>query len=168
MFVAFDSLPAEARIWIFQSNRLLTGDETKVAESRLRSFTDEWAVHGTPLRTSYTIRYDHFIILAADESEQNASGCSIDSSVRSLKEIEEALGIQLFDRNMIAFLSHGKVVLIPMTGLKQNFQDGTLNEDTLTFNNLVSTKGELEKGWLVPAGATWLKRYMHKPLAKVK
>ena len=168
MFVPFESLPATSRVWIFQADRPLTADEMPVVEVRLRQFTDEWAVHGTPFDTSYLIRFNQFIILAADESRQNASGCSIDSSVRVLKEIEGLLGVQLFNRNLIAFKSGDNVVLIPLNELKQNFQSGILNEGTLTFNNLVSVKGDLETSWLVPAGETWVKRYIPNTLAKVK
>lgn len=168
MFVPFESLPPDARIWIFQSDRPLTADEKSLAEERLFEFTNEWAVHGNPFNTSYTIQHHHFIILAADESSQNASGCSIDSSVRVLKELEQQLGINLFDRNLIAFWADARVTLIPMKELKQKFESGILNEQSLAFNNLITTRGDLERTWLLPVGGTWLKRYVSNPLAKVK
>lgn len=168
MFVPFESLPPDARIWIFQTDRPLTAEEKNLAEDRLLEFTNEWAVHGNPFNTSYTIQHHHFIILAADESSQNASGCSIDSSVRVLKELEQLLKINLFDRNLIAFWTDAKVTLIPLAELKQKFQSGILNEQSLAFNNLISTRGDLERTWLLPAGETWLKRYLSNPLAKAK
>ncbi len=168
MFVPFESLPSDARIWIFQTDRPLTADEKRIAEERLHEFTNEWAVHGNPFNTSYTIQHHHFLILAADESSQNASGCSIDSSVRVLKELEQKLGVKLFDRNLIAFWADAKVTLIPLQELKQKFESGILNDQSLAFNNLINTKGDLERTWLLPAGETWLKRYVSKPLAKVK
>jgi hypothetical protein len=167
MFVPFSTLPDESRVWVFQANRRLTREESALAAERLRTFTDEWSVHGSPLRTSFRIEFDQFIILAADESAQNASGCSIDSSVRVLKSVEQALGIQLFERNLVAFKKAEEVMMLPVKELKQNFMDGILTEDTLTFNNLVPTKSAFEKEWITPAGATWLKRYMRDPLAKV-
>lgn len=168
MFVPFEKLPSSSRIWVFQANRPFTPGELEIADVRLRKFTDEWAVHGSPFDTSYSIRFDQFIVLAADESLQNASGCSIDSSVRVLKELEQLFGLELFDRNKVAFSIDGKVQLVPLQELKQNFQSGILNEETLSFNNLVATKEELEENWLVPAGKTWLKRYVSNPLAKVR
>ena len=168
MFIPFESLPSSSRIWIFQSDRPLTPEQLPKAETRLRQFTDEWSVHGVPLETSYTIKFNQFIILGADETRQNTSGCSIDSSVRVLKEIEGDLGNDLFNRNLVAFMSDGRVTIVPLKEIKQNFQDGILNAETLTFNNLVSTKGDFEKNWLVPAGETWLKRYIPNPLEKVK
>ena len=168
MFVPFQELPRSSRIWVFQANRPFTVEEERVAGIRLRQFTEEWMVHGSPFDTSYSIRFSQFIVLAADESTQGASGCSIDSSVRVLKELEKVLRIDLFDRNLVAFLIDERVQLVPLGELKQKFQDGMLNQDTLSFNNLVTTVEDLDERWLVPAGQTWLKRYMANPLAKVK
>ena len=168
MFVSFASLAPASRIWIFQANRPFAREELKLVENRLHQFTEEWAAHGVPLKTSFTVKFDQFIILAADDTHESPSGCSIDSSVRVLKELENALGIQLFDRDKVAFNPGKEIVLVPLGELKQKFQEGILNEETLAFNNLVSTKGEFEKSWVVPAGQTWLKRYIPNQLAKVK
>jgi hypothetical protein len=168
MFVPFESLPPTSRVWIFQADKPLTADQLPVAEARLRQFTDDWMVHGVPLPTSYTIRFGQFIVLAADETHQNTSGCSIDSSVRALKEVEALLGIELFDRNLVAFRPGKAVMVMPLNEVKQKFQQGILNAETPAFNNLVSTKREFEENWLVPAGKTWLKRYIPNTLEKVK
>lgn len=168
MFVSFDSLPRGSRVWIFQSNRGLTDQEVQVADTRLRAFTEEWVVHGSPLAASYSIRYNQFIILAADESDQTASGCSIDSSVRALRELENLMSIDLFDRNQVAFLVEGKVTLFPLKNLKEKFATGILSGETLTFNNLAGTIDELQNKWLLPAVETWVKRYIPNTLANVK
>ena len=121
-----------------------------------------------PLNASYRIDFNQFIVLSADESEQTASGCSIDSSVRVLKELEQTLGLNLFDRSRVVFKTPEGNLTLPLPEVKENFLNGILNEDSLTFNNLVKTKGELEAGWLVPARESWLRRYIPNPLAKVK
>lgn len=167
MYVPFESLPSNARVWIFQSSRPFTDRELELISDRLKSFTDEWNVHGMGLNTSFSISHRQFIVLSADESSQTASGCSIDSSVRVLKEIEQSLGVSLFDRDQVAFKTSEGVLTIPLAKLKENFANGILQEDTLTFYNLVNTKAQLEREWLVPVKDTWVKRYLRKPLAKV-
>ena len=168
MFVPFESLPPTARIWIFQAKRPFTDQETEIIIGRLRSFTSEWNVHGKPLEASFQIEFRQFIVLAADERGGTASGCSIDSSMRALKEVEQSLGLSLFDRDQIAFKTPKGIVTIPLAKLKENFANGIIGEDTLTFYNLVNTKTQLEHEWLVPAKDTWLKRYITNPLAKVR
>lgn len=165
MFVPFESLAPDSRIWIFQSTRQLSENDVNVAGSMLDAFTNSWAAHGTPLRTSYDIRHKYFIILAADESFNEASGCSIDESVHAIKELEQRLGTKLFDRQQTAFLLGDSIKLIALGDLKENFRQGIWNEGTLTFNNLVDLKKQLESQWIVPAGQTWLKRYL--PVQKI-
>ena len=137
-------------------------------KSKLQEFTERWVAHGVPLKTSFTIEFNQFIILAADEDHQSPSGCSIDGSVRVLKELEQLTGIRLFDRNLVAFKIDGQIILIPVDQLKLKFAEGTLNAKTLSFNNLVCSKSEFQEGWLQPAGKTWLKRYIPEDLVKMK
>lgn len=167
MFVPFESLPPDARIWIFQADRPFAPDERTDILKRLRAFTEEWSVHGMPLDTSFAVAFEQFIVLAADETQQSASGCSIDSSVRELKSLGASLGISLFERNQVAFKINDAVTLVPLQQLKDKFSSGILNGDTLTFNNLVATKAEFEQRWIVPAADTWLKRYIPDSVAKV-
>jgi hypothetical protein len=168
MFVPFDSLPDTSRVWIFQANRPFSPKELTRLEEALRRFTADWAAHGSPLKTSFVVKYDQFVILAADETHESPSGCSIDSSVHVLKSLEQELDVQLFDRNLIAFKTSDGIELIPLHELKRKFQDGILKEGTLTFNNVLTTKSALGSEWIVPAGDTWLKRYIPNALAKVK
>lgn len=160
MFVPFNSISPSSRIWIFQSDRKLTATEITYLHSHLRSFTERWAAHGQPLRASFDILYDQFIALAADEAYNSASGCSIDDSVRAIKQIEEHLQVGLFNRNIVAFKKSEDVVLVTLRDLKEKYEQGTWNGDTPTFNNLVSLKNQLETDWIVPAKNTWLKRYI--------
>ncbi|MEO5601110.1 MAG: hypothetical protein ABIR06_09300 [Cyclobacteriaceae bacterium] len=168
MFVPFASLSPESRIWIYQADRQMTSAELGVMKSKLQEFTEGWVAHGVPLKTSFTIEFNQFIILAADEDHQSPSGCSIDGSVRVLKELEQLTGIRLFDRNLVAFKIDGKIILIPVDQLKLKFAEGALNASTLSFNNLVSSKGQFHEGWLQPAGKTWLKRYIPEDMVKMK
>jgi hypothetical protein len=166
MFVPFQSISPTARVWIYQANRKFTNEENKTIASFLLAFTEQWSAHSQALKTSFDIRYDQFIILAADEDYNSASGCSIDSSVRAIKQIEQNIGVELFNRNLIAFFQKGIVDLIPLAELKQKYSSGAWNEDSLTFNNLVTVKDQLENGWLVKAGDTWLKRYLPSKVAQ--
>lgn len=168
MFFPFASMSPASRIWIFQADRPLTANKADTLADRLHTFTQAWAAHGNPLKTSFTIKYNQFIILAADEGHQQASGCSIDSAVRVIKEIEELTGTHFLDKNQVAFKINGNILMIPLQHLKQNFLDGMWDEATLTFNNLIDTKSALEDQWLVPAGKTWLKRYIPNEFVKLK
>lgn len=162
MFVPFDTLPDNARIWIYQTDRKFLPEEVKVITETTRHFCEDWSAHGHPLKTSFKIDHQQFLILAVDEASAGASGCSIDGSVRMLKKLQNDIGTDFFERTKIPFLIENEVTLISTSDLKKAFADGVLNSASLTFNILIATKGELEKGWVVPAGKTWLSKYLPK------
>lgn len=162
MYVPFEALPGHTRVWIYQSDRKFTPAEKNIISDTLRSFVDGWMVHGQPMQASFDIRYDQFIVLAADEDINAASGCSIDSSVRVIRDLGESLGADFFNRNNVAFRINDETVLLPLPELKQKSEEGYWRGETPAFNNLVNTKEDLQKNWLVASGTTWLKRYLPK------
>jgi len=164
MFVPFNSLTGDARVWIYQSDRAITFEEEKILSDILKAFCEQWEVHGKPMDTSFEIRHNRFVILAANDQ---ASGCSIDSSVRIIKEAGAAITTDFFNRNLVAFLTADGVKLITLSGLKNAYTSGEWNESTMTFNNLVDTKASFETSWLVAAQASWLNRYLpHQPVVR--
>jgi len=166
MFVPFQSLPDYSRIWIYQSNKKLDTQALAILSETLKTFTENWTVHGQPMHASFDIRFDRFVILAANEGINAASGCSIDSSVRTLKEIGHVLQLDFFDRSEVAFKDGADVLTLNIGTLKSSLSNGDWNGDTLMFHNLIAEKSQLEKGWLIPAKASWLKRYLpHETVA---
>ena len=162
MFIPFDSMPPHSRLWIYQSNRTLTATDKEHLHQGLRDLCEQWSAHGTPLHTSFTLQFDLFVILVVDEHQQGASGCSIDGSVRYLKSVQSQLGLDFFDRTQTAFLVNGKITIYPIRELKTLFRNKTLSEDSITFNNAVSTKAEWQNHWQIPSKDTWLARHLPK------
>lgn len=160
MFVPFETLPPTARLWIFQAERKFSASELTIIATHLQLFTDEWVAHGQPLRSSFQVRADRFIILAVDESLHQASGCSIDGSTRAIKELGHLLKQDLFRRDLVSFHMGDEIETFRLSELKDRFKAGEWNENTLTFNTLVADKKHLESDWLLPAKNTWLKRYI--------
>jgi hypothetical protein len=158
-------LPADfagnSRVWIYQAHRLFTLQEALTIEELLESFVRDWQSHGTPVTGYANLFYGQFIVLIADETASGVSGCSTDSSVRLIKQIEQQTGVQLFDRLNLAFYVQQKVQLVPLTQLPYALENGLIQPDTLYFDNTIQTKQELETKWLTPMKNTWLgKRYV--------
>jgi hypothetical protein len=162
MYVPFESLNDSSRLWIYQANRRLAAPEVQRLNTTLQAFCEQWAAHGEPLKTSFRIEHDQFVVLCADEDYHMPSGCSIDTSVRMLKEFQAAAGLDFFDRTGIAFLVEGAVQTVPLGELKSQFATGTLRGSTITFDNLVPSKGDFLRRWMVPTENTWLAKYLPK------
>jgi hypothetical protein len=84
------------------------------------------------------------------------SGCSTDSSVRLVKNIEQEFGVNMFDRNTLAFYIKDRIQLLPFAQVQYAIDNGYLQKDSLYFNNLVQTKTELENRWIQPLEESWL------------
>ena len=146
----------DSRVWVYQASRIFSLNEALEIEELLKEFTRQWKSHGTPVKGYAGLLFGQFIILIADETASGVSGCSTDSSVRIIKQVEEQFAVNIFDRQMLAFYIKEKVQLIPLTQLSYALENNYLNTDTLYFNNLVSTKKELLEKWIIPIKESWL------------
>jgi hypothetical protein len=160
MYVPFEELSAESRVWIYQGNRPFTPAEEEWVSNTLRSFCAEWAAHGEPLKSSFRIEKNQFVLMAVAEDYHHPSGCSIDSSVGVLRQIHSVTGVDLLDRTKVAFYLDGMVTLIPIGELKSNFSSGRLQASTITFNMLAATKAEWARKWQIPAENSWMAKYL--------
>jgi hypothetical protein len=153
-------LPADfadsSKVWIYQSSRLFSLQEALQLEELLHNFTTGWQTHGTPVKGFATLFFGRFIILMADETAAGVSGCSTDSSVRLIKQIENQYGVSLFDRQMLAFIIKEKIELLPLGQLSYAVENGFITPDTIYFNNLVQNKRELLDKWMIPVKESWL------------
>ncbi|HEX8426229.1 hypothetical protein [Hymenobacter sp.] len=161
MYVPFSDLPDSARIWIYQSNRPLTEAEVAAVEPALHHFADEWTSHGRNLQASAEILHRQFLIIGLDEAVADASGCSIDASVRFVRSVEEALGVSLLEKSRMAFLVDGQVQLLDRRELKTAVAEGRLLSSTPYFDATVARKDELQKSFPAAANQTWLSRYFN-------
>ncbi len=146
----------DSRLWIYQSNRTLELNEVLAIEELVKDFTSSWKSHGADVMGFGTVLFAHFIILMADETQSGVSGCSTDTSVRLMKNVEQDLGIDLFNRQTLAFIVNEIIQLIPLSQFQNAIENDIISPDNLYFNNTVQTKKELEQNWIVPIKKSWL------------
>ncbi|HKB44841.1 MAG TPA: hypothetical protein VKC90_10630 [Chitinophagaceae bacterium] len=158
IYLLDDSFSPGSRVWIYQASRLFTISEAFEIEKMMNDFSSQWKSHGTPVKGAGHLFFGQFIILMADEKATGVSGCSTDSSVRLIKDMEQMFGVNMFERTTLAFVIKDKVQLLPLSQLQYAYDNQFISADTLYFNNLVQTKDELEKNWIVPVKDSWLAR----------
>jgi len=159
MFVPFDSLPEESRIWIYQSNRKFTDQEIEEIHAELQKFTEEWTAHGDHLHASFTTKYNRFIILAVNQQVYGVTGCSIDTSVRFIQDLEKKHNVDLLDKINVSYKIGDFIAYKPLTDFKKMTKEKAINKETIVFNNLVATIGEFNDFWEVPAHQSWHSRF---------
>lgn len=159
MVLDFKNLPGDSRVWIYQSDRAFTNEEVIQIEDKLKLFVAGWTHHGDALNGASLVKYNQFILLGIDENTKGASGCSIDSSVFFIKQIEKQFKVQLLDRMHTAFKLNDTIEVVSLAEFKDLVNDHKIMEDTVVFNNLVATKAEFDTQWEVSAKQSWHKRY---------
>lgn len=146
---------ADSRVWVYQSSRLFTMGEALQIEDLLNHFTANWKSHGTPVKGFGTLFFGQFVVLMADENATGVSGCSTDSSVRLIKEIEQLYKVSMFDRQTLSFIIKDKVELLPLSQLQCAIDNQFIDANTIYFNNLIQNKTELESNWMIPVSESW-------------
>ena len=159
MYVPFDNLPEESRIWIYQSNRKFSDEEIAEIENDLKSFIENWSAHGTSLEASYLLKYNRFIILAVNQEVQQATGCSIDASVHFIQQLEQEFQIELLDKMNVTYKIGEHIAHKTLIDFKKMAKEKAVTSKTIVFNNLINTKGEIEEFWEVPAEESWHSRF---------
>jgi len=159
MYIPFENLPEESRIWIYPSNRKFSDEEISEIEKELEYFINNWSAHGTALEASFTIKYSRFIIIAINQEVHQATGCSIDSSVAFIQSLEQKYNVDLLDKMNVSFKQGEFITYKPLLDFKKLAKDKSVSENTIVFNNLVNTIEEWKENWEVPASESWHSRF---------
>ena len=149
------SFSPQSKVWIYQSNRPFTDDEVSAIQQKLDAFTSQWKAHGHQLKAKADILHKFFIVFTVDEASAGVTGCSIDASVRIIKEIEQAHNVDLFDRFNIAYKIDDKVIVTNKEDFETLVNIKTVGPKTIVFNNLVQTLQEFETKWETSFEESW-------------
>lgn len=160
MFTQYKNLPNNSRVWIYQSDREFNKQDIEFISVKSENFINQWTRHGDDLKGSFTIKYNRFLVLAVDESFITVSGCSIDSSVRFIKELESALKLDLMDKMNITFKNNASINLVKLSVFQIFVKEHKITPETIVFNNMVTTKADFESNWEIPAKESWHKRFL--------
>ncbi|WP_428225024.1 ABC transporter ATPase [Flavobacterium sp.] len=159
MYIPFENLPQESRVWIYPSNRKLSDEEVAEIQTLTTNFINDWSAHGASLEASFDIRYNRFIILAVNSDVQAPTGCSIDASVQFIQQLEQKYAIDLLDKMNVTFKNGDFIAHKTLVDFKKMAKEKAVSASTIVFNNLVNTIEELNDSWEVRADESWHSRF---------
>ncbi|CAI8163316.1 MAG: Uncharacterised protein [Polaribacter sp. SA4-10] len=162
MFTAYKNLPNNSRVWIYQSDREFNNKEVELIKEESEDFINQWTRHGDDLKGSFTIKYNHFLVLAVDESYNNISGCSIDSSVRFIQQLQNKLQLDLINKMNISFKDNNNINILKLSDFQRFIKEEKITPETIVFNNMINTKYGFENNWEVSIMQSWHKRFFVK------
>lgn len=155
--VPFQTLPGDARVWVFASDRALTGRDAAALLEQVDGFLSQWKAHGAPLRCARDWRDDHFLAIGVDPTVEQASGCSIDGLFRGLRLLEETL-----DTGLVA---GGRVFVRDQQGHPRRLERrdiaalaarGEFDATTPVFDTSITTARDWRTTFERPAAESWV------------
>lgn len=127
---------------------MLSDQASQYLQQKADLFVQDWAAHGVGLKAEALVYKNIFLILAVDESQANASGCSIDSSVKFIKAIGNELEIDFFDRlNLVVENNSGTLQKVHISDLKNHLE-------FKVYNPMITTLEQLRETWLIPVSSS--------------
>jgi hypothetical protein len=159
MIVDFNLLNQNSRVWVFQSTHSIDEKIIPVIKKKIIVFLDKWKSHQKDFKSSFLIKHNTFIIIAADESNL-VSGCSIDTLVNFIKELEHTLNLQLLDKMYVKYIFENKIKTDHINDFKILCKNLKKNKKLIVFNNLIKNIFDLKTNWKVDVRDSWHKRYI--------
>jgi len=154
------TMSPEARVWIYKSAIPFTEEEQRLIVDRGAAFTGSWATHGAALDATVEVFHGHFVVIAVNEQQARASGCSIDKSVQFVQQLEQDLHRTLTDRMVVVYEMDGELRTCKVDELADLLDDGVLQAGTIVYDDLVGSKGDLDLRFRIPLKDSWMERFL--------
>lgn len=155
MTIPFSQMPPNAKVWIYASDKIINASQLKTIHEMAVPFIQNWTAHQNQLKAEFAVLYNCFLVFMVDEGFNEISGCGIDKSVKLVKEIEQATGLNLFDRLKIQIIDNQDIAIISKSEILNKIENNQLPKGVKTFNNQVSTKEQFDTNWLVDLEKSW-------------
>lgn len=152
--------PNHAKAWVYQSSKHLDEDDVNYLKVQLDDFVSSWESHGSLLKGTFEIFNNLFVVFFVDEQGDTMCGRAQDASVKLMKQMSEELEVDFLDRMMQSYKKGEKVEIVNMNDFPKLIEDKVIDENTIVFNNMVTTKIDFDNNWEVPLKDSWHKQLL--------
>jgi hypothetical protein len=160
MFVNFDEIPEDAKVWVYPSSRKFYPNEIPEIEEKIRTFIAEWKADDASFKASYQFLYNRFLVITADDITTPLKNSDIDDSVAFILRLQETYEVALLDRMNICFKQGEFVQYKDLKDFKKLLKNKALTGKSIIFDNLITTKQDFENLWEIPIEESWYSRFL--------
>jgi hypothetical protein len=140
----------DARIWVYQSDRILEPALVALTQGRLDRFIASWTSHGQTMDAKAMIYHGCVLVIWLNQSEAQVSGCGIDKCVHAIQEIGAETGVDWLSRNKVCYKKDQTAALIPIHEFWAHRKAGNITEDTnLVDTTITNWRLWPEDGWVM-------------------
>ncbi|WP_372744331.1 ABC transporter ATPase [Lutibacter sp.] len=158
MTVGFSTIPEEAKIWVFPSNRKFYPQEIEEISKSVETFLNNWKSDRDPIECSFLIKHDRFIIITANDTEYNLSLEAQDTLTSFIIELEKKYEVVLLDKINVCYKQGEFVQYKDIVEFKKMIKNKGVSDKTTVFNNMITVKEELRYNWEINIMESWLGR----------
>lgn len=148
-----------SRVWFYGLEHPMSAAQEEALREMLDAFVADWKAHGADLAAAYALEEAQYLTIAVDESQQQATGCSIDKSVHLLQSFGASNGLDFFNRMLIHVRTPEGSKALTSAALKAAVAEGTVDAATPVRHALAATLGERGDGW-IPLAQSWAAKYL--------
>ena len=160
MFVADNSIPDNAKVWIYPSSRKFYPNEIETIENKVKNFVENWKSSDENFKASYKFLYNRFIVLFADDTDTPLTNLDIDASVSFILELQQEYQVELLDKMNACFKQGEFVQYKDLKDFKKLIKNRAVTAKTIVFDNLVNTKQDFDSFWEVSIEESWYRRFL--------
>ncbi|MFQ3306532.1 MAG: hypothetical protein ACI9JT_000516 [Polaribacter sp.] len=160
MFVDFEEIPEDAKVWVYPSSRKFYPNEIEALEEKIKTFVESWKSDDATFKASFKFLYNRFIILTADDIATELSNTDIDASVSFILTLQETYEVALLDRMNVCFKQGEHVQYKDLKDFKKLLKNKALTGKSIIFDNLVNTKQDFDNFWEIGIEESWYNRFL--------
>lgn len=160
MFVEYSTLPEDAQVWVYPSDRKFYPQEIEEINQKITAFCEQWKADDENFKCSYQFLYNRFIILVADHFSTDVSTQDIDNSVAFILQLQQKYEVQLLDKMNVCFKQGEYVQYKELKEFKKLIKNKAVNAKTIIFDSLITTKEDLDNFWELPIEDSWYNRFL--------
>ena len=164
MFIPFNKIGDDSRCWVYQVDKKITSLEKKFIEKKIQYFCETWTSHNAPIKSSFIIDLDYYILLFADGQETNISGCAIDEQRKIIEKISEELKIKISTYNKIGVFINNKLIFLSKKEIIDRINKYEMSSNSEIINITIKNKKEYQKKWIRTIKESWMKNILTKKI----
>jgi len=160
MIVDFNEIPTWSKLWIFPSSRKFYEQEISGLNESIEAFLNCWTNEDQLFNCAYELKYDRFIVISVDDTDISLSLKTHDALSIFIQELEKKFEVILLDKINVCYKQGEFVQYKDIVEFKKMMKEKGVSSKTIVFDNMITTKEELENNWEINIMDSWLGRFL--------
>jgi hypothetical protein len=149
----------ESRMWFYGLEAPMSESQANELSILMTEFVSEWKAHGSELAAAFRLISRQFLVIAVDENQQIATGCSIDKSVHLLQEFGNKHQLDFFNRLLVHLDKGNSFRTYSISQLKEAIAKGEVHALSNILNSTATTLKENGTG-RIALKDSWASKYL--------